>query len=42
MLMVTLDWVLVYDLVALFAGIILGVSLISSHHRMHVSMDGDD
>jgi len=38
-MLVTLDWVLICDLVALLSGIILGVMLMASHHHMRLEMD---
>jgi hypothetical protein len=38
MLALTLDWVLICDLVALLGGIILGVIMVP-HHHLHVEMD---
>jgi hypothetical protein len=40
--MVPLDWVFIYDLLSLFSGIVLGVVLMSSHHRLHLEMDDQE
>jgi hypothetical protein len=42
MLVLTLDWVFVYDLVALLGGIVLGVFLMNPHHHLHVEMDDEE
>jgi hypothetical protein len=37
----TFDWVIIYNLLALLGGIILGIELSNSHHHIHAEIEED-